>query len=86
MNKSMKRFKLLLSVFFVGILYISKAQDAVSIKDAVVFALENKADAKRADLAIKKLNIKLTKQRQALYHKLVQMQDYNIILLSKKWH
>ena len=59
MNKSMKRFKLLLSVFFVGILYISKAQDAVSIKDAVVFALENKADAKRADLAIKKAEYKI---------------------------
>ena len=55
----MKRFKLLLSVFFVGILYISKAQDAVSIKDAVVFALENKADAKRADLAIKKAEYKI---------------------------
>ena len=59
MNKSMKRFKLLLSVFFVGILYISKAQDAVSIKDAVVFALENKADAKREDLAIKKAEYKI---------------------------
>lgn len=59
MNKSMNRFKLLLSVFFVGIFYISKAQNAVSIKDAVVFALENKADAKRADLAIKKAEYKI---------------------------
>ena len=55
----MKRFKLLLSVFFVGIFYISKAQNIVSIKDAVVFALENKADAKRADLAIKKAEYKI---------------------------
>ncbi|MEG0188594.1 MAG: TolC family protein [Algoriella sp.] len=59
MNKSMNRFKLLLSVFFVGIFYISKAQNIVSIKDAVVFALENKADAKRADLAIKKAEYKI---------------------------
>ncbi|SFN60897.1 Outer membrane protein TolC [Algoriella xinjiangensis] len=55
----MKRFKLLLSVFFVGIFYISKAQDVVSLKDAVIFALENKADAKRADLAIKKAEYKI---------------------------
>ncbi|MEG0695633.1 TolC family protein [Algoriella sp.] len=55
----MNRFKLLLSVFFVGIFYISKAQNIVSIKDAVVFALENKADAKRADLAIKKAEYKI---------------------------
>lgn len=59
----MKRFKILLSILFVGVLYQSKAQDIVSLKDAVNYALQNKADAKRADLAIKKAEFQIDEAR-----------------------
>ncbi len=80
----MKRFKLLLSVFFVGIFYISKAQDVVSLKDAVIFALENKADAKRADLAIKKAEYKIDEAKAGALPQVngnVGLQYNQIILL-----
>ncbi|GGF01173.1 Outer membrane protein TolC [Chishuiella changwenlii] len=59
----MKRFKLLLSILFAGVLYQSNAQDIVSLKDAVNYALQNKADAKRADLAVKKAEFQINEAR-----------------------
>lgn len=59
----MKRFKILLSILFVGVLYQSNAQDIVSLKDAANYALQNKADAKRADLAIKKAEYQIDEAR-----------------------
>ena len=55
----MNRLKLLLSLVIVGFVSFANAQEIVALKDAVNFALENKAEAKRADLAIKKAEYKI---------------------------
>ncbi|WP_413532875.1 TolC family protein [Empedobacter brevis] len=59
----MKRFKSLLSLVIVGFVSFANAQEIVALKDAVNFALENKAEAKRADLAIKKAEYKIDEAR-----------------------
>ena len=46
----MKRLKQLLSIAIVALMSSANAQEIIALKDAVNFALENKADAKRADL------------------------------------
>lgn len=58
----MNRLKLLLSLViigFVSFVSFANAQEIVALKDAVNFALENKTEAKRADLAIKKAEYKI---------------------------
>lgn len=65
----MKRLKQLLSIAIVALMSSANAQEIIALKDAVNFALENKADAKRADLAIKKPNTKLMKPEQELCRK-----------------
>ncbi|MFV0163880.1 TolC family protein [Empedobacter falsenii] len=59
----MKRFKLLLSIAIIAVMNTVNAQEIVALKDAIKFALENKADAKRADLAIKKAEFKIDEAR-----------------------
>ncbi|TGN29879.1 TolC family protein [Empedobacter tilapiae] len=59
----MNRLKLLLSLVIVGFVSFANAQEIVALKDAVNFALENKAEAKRADLAIKKAEYKIDEAR-----------------------
>ena len=59
----MKRLKQLLSIAIVALMSSANAQEIIALKDAVNFALENKADAKRADLAIKKAEYKIDEAR-----------------------
>jgi len=59
----MKRLKQLLSIAIVALMSSANAQEIIALKDAVNFALENKADAKRADLAIKKAEYKINEAR-----------------------
>ncbi|WP_313385842.1 TolC family protein [Chishuiella sp.] len=59
----MKRYKILLSIVLLGFSYFSQAQEIVALKEAINFALQNKADAKRADLAIKKAEYKIDEAR-----------------------
>ena len=59
----MKRFKQLFSLATVALMSIANAQEIISLKEAVNFALENKSDAKRADLAIRKAEYKIDEAR-----------------------
>ena len=59
----MKRLKQLLSIAIVALMSSANAQEIIALKDAVNFALENKADAKRANLAIKKAEYKIDEAR-----------------------
>lgn len=59
----MKRLKQLLSIAIVALMSSANAQEIIALKDAVNFALENKADAKRADLAIKRAEYKIDEAR-----------------------
>ncbi|MDM1073820.1 TolC family protein [Empedobacter brevis] len=59
----MKRFKLFLSITIVALMNVTNAQEIIVLKDAVNFALQHKADAKRADLAIKKAEYKIDEAR-----------------------
>ncbi|WP_313376813.1 TolC family protein [Chishuiella sp.] len=59
----MKRYKIFLSVILLGFSYFSQAQEIVALKEAINYALQNKADAKRADLAIKKAEYKINEAR-----------------------
>ncbi|WP_282628840.1 TolC family protein [Empedobacter sedimenti] len=59
----MKRFKQFFSLATVALMSVTNAQEIISLKEAVNFALENKSDAKRADLAIKKAEYKIDEAR-----------------------
>ena len=52
----------IVSVFFLFFGHV-QAQEPVSLEEAITYALENKADAKRADLAIKKADFKIDEAR-----------------------
>lgn len=61
----MKRYKILISALLLVFSYFSEAQEVIALKQALNFALQNKADAKRADLAIKKADYKIDEAKAA---------------------
>lgn len=59
----MQRIKSKIAGIFFLVFGVIQAQEPVSLKEAITYALENKADAKRADLAIKKADFKIDEAR-----------------------
>ena len=56
----MRKVKIMVSAIAFSFLSLMQAQEKISIQEAINYALENKAEAKRADLAVQKAEYKIT--------------------------
>lgn len=59
----MRKVKIMVSAIAFSFLSLMQAQEKISIQEAINYALENKAEAKRADLAVQKAEYKITEAK-----------------------
>lgn len=59
----MRKVKIMVSAIAFSFLSLMQAQERISIQEAINYALENKAEAKRADLAVQKAEYKITEAK-----------------------